>query len=135
LAVSYAAELGRFGVETTIVVPDAFTSGTNHFTNSGRPADQDVVDDYEELYPRLLESIGERLAALAPSDANVAMVADEITRVVGLGDGERPFRTFVDPADNGAEAVSAVADPIRQDFLRRIGLGDVLSPRPRPSNS
>jgi NAD(P)-dependent dehydrogenase (short-subunit alcohol dehydrogenase family) len=31
LAVSYAAEVARFGIETSIIVPDAFTSGTNHF--------------------------------------------------------------------------------------------------------
>jgi len=35
LAVSYAAELARFGVDTTIVVPGAFTTGTNHYANAG----------------------------------------------------------------------------------------------------
>ena len=39
VAVSYAAELARFGIETSIVVPGAFTSGTNHFANAGHPAD------------------------------------------------------------------------------------------------
>ena len=37
LAVSYAAELARFGIETTIVVPGSFTSGTEHFASAGRP--------------------------------------------------------------------------------------------------
>src|SRR5436190_18964322 len=41
LAVSYAAELARFGIETSIVVPGAFTSGTNHFAHSGSPADRE----------------------------------------------------------------------------------------------
>jgi hypothetical protein len=31
LAVTYADELARWGVETTIVVPGSFTTGTNHF--------------------------------------------------------------------------------------------------------
>ena len=31
----YAAELTRFGIETTIVVPGSFTSGTNHFADAG----------------------------------------------------------------------------------------------------
>lgn len=35
LAVSYASELVRFGIDTTIVVPGSFTSGTNHFATSG----------------------------------------------------------------------------------------------------
>jgi NAD(P)-dependent dehydrogenase (short-subunit alcohol dehydrogenase family) len=34
LAASYALELARFGIETTIVVPGAFTRGTNHFAHS-----------------------------------------------------------------------------------------------------
>jgi NAD(P)-dependent dehydrogenase (short-subunit alcohol dehydrogenase family) len=40
LAVLYARELSRWGIETTIVVPGAFTKGTNHFAHSGRPADE-----------------------------------------------------------------------------------------------
>src|SRR5258708_35043340 len=31
LAVSYAGELARWGIETSIIVPGAFTKGTNHF--------------------------------------------------------------------------------------------------------
>ncbi len=38
LAESYAAELIRFRIDTTIVVPGAFTSGTNHFTHAAVPA-------------------------------------------------------------------------------------------------
>src|SRR5271156_5344271 len=38
LAVSYAAELTRFGIETTIIVPGAFTTGTNHYPHAGHPA-------------------------------------------------------------------------------------------------
>jgi NAD(P)-dependent dehydrogenase (short-subunit alcohol dehydrogenase family) len=51
LAVSYAAELARFGVETTIVVPGSFTTGTNHFAHSGRPTDTAVEAEYELRYP------------------------------------------------------------------------------------
>ena len=40
LAVSYAAELNRWGIETSIVIPGAFTSGTNHFSRAGAPADK-----------------------------------------------------------------------------------------------
>jgi NAD(P)-dependent dehydrogenase (short-subunit alcohol dehydrogenase family) len=37
LAVSYAGELSRFGIETTIVVPGSFTHGTNHFATQVIP--------------------------------------------------------------------------------------------------
>jgi NAD(P)-dependent dehydrogenase (short-subunit alcohol dehydrogenase family) len=37
MAVVYARELTRWGIETSIIVPGAFTAGTNHFAHSGRP--------------------------------------------------------------------------------------------------
>ena len=36
VAVSYAGELARWGIETTIVVPGAFTKGTNHFAHRSK---------------------------------------------------------------------------------------------------
>ena len=50
LAVSYAAELARFGIDTTIIVPGAFPTGTNHYQDSGRPVDHAVEKDYDQLY-------------------------------------------------------------------------------------
>src|SRR5687768_6770799 len=46
LAVSYAGELARWGIETTIIVPGAFTKGTNHFAHSGSPADAPRAAEY-----------------------------------------------------------------------------------------
>ena len=43
--------------------------------------------------------------------------------------GKRPFGMHIDPAQDGCEVVNAVADHIRTEFLRRIGLGDLLAPR------
>ena len=130
LAVSYAAELARFGIETTIVVPGAFASGTNHFANAGHPADPTVLPAYQERYGDLMEQVGARLAALQPPGADVSLVADAVARVVDLPDGERPFRVHVDPLDDGSLEVSEVADRIRARFLARIGLADLLTPTP-----
>ena len=128
LAVSYAGELARFGIETTIVVPGSFTSGTNHFAHSGRPADERVIAEYEPLYPRLMDQVAQRLAEQAPADADPADVAKAIVDVVGMPHGKRPFRVHIDPADDGAAVVNAVADRIRTEFLTRIGLEDLLHP-------
>ncbi|WP_371794705.1 SDR family oxidoreductase [Streptomyces sp. NBC_01718] len=128
LAVSYAAELARFNIETTIVVPGSFTSGTDHFVTGGHPADLTVVPAYEERYAGLMDQVSQRLAALAPADADVSQVADAIVRVVGTENGKRPFRVHIDPVDDGSETVSAVADRIRSEFLTRIGLDDLLVP-------
>src|SRR6478672_5788922 len=40
MAVVYARELTRWGIETSIIVPGAFTGGTNHFAHAGSPADR-----------------------------------------------------------------------------------------------
>ncbi|TWD13585.1 NADP-dependent 3-hydroxy acid dehydrogenase YdfG [Streptomyces sp. T12] len=127
LAVSYAAELARWGVETSIVVPGSFTSGTNHFAHSGRPADTAVESEYETKYAGLVEQVAGKLAALAPEGADASLVADEITRIVSLPYGERPYRVHIDPADDGSEEVSEVADRVRRDFLARVELDDLLA--------
>ncbi|WP_028802757.1 SDR family NAD(P)-dependent oxidoreductase [Streptomyces sp. 142MFCol3.1] len=129
LAVSYAAELARFGIETTIVVPGAFTSGTDHFATGGHPAEQTVLPAYEQRYGALTEQVARWLADLAPAGADASLVADAVVEVVDTPHGERPFRVHVDPADDGSEEVSRVADRIRVEFLTRIGLGDLLAPR------
>jgi hypothetical protein len=43
--------------------------------------------------------------------------------------GTQPFRIHIDPAQDGCDVVDMVADQIRSEFLRRIGLGDLLAPR------
>ncbi|MEU7883073.1 SDR family NAD(P)-dependent oxidoreductase [Microbispora bryophytorum] len=128
LAVSYAAELARFDIETTIVVPGAFTSGTNHFANAGHPAEQAVIAAYDERYGALMDQVGERLAALQPPGADVSLVADAVVQVVDTPHGTRPFRVHVDPLDDGSAEVSEVADRIRARFLTRIGLADLIGP-------
>jgi NAD(P)-dependent dehydrogenase (short-subunit alcohol dehydrogenase family) len=47
LAVVYAVELARWGIETSIIVPGAFTGGTNHFAHAGSPDDKARVAEYE----------------------------------------------------------------------------------------
>src|SRR5258705_906218 len=130
LAVSYAAELSRWGIETSIIVPGAYTSGTNHFAHAGKPQDTVRFTEYESgPYAHLGEDIQKGFASTAPADADVAEVADAIVKVVGMPFGRRPFRVHIDPAQDGAEVVNAVADHIRAEFLRRIGLADLLVPR------
>jgi NAD(P)-dependent dehydrogenase (short-subunit alcohol dehydrogenase family) len=127
LAVSYAAELTRFGIESTIVVPGSFTSGTNHFANAGRPADDYIATAYEAAYSGLMDEVSKKLTELAPADADPSEVARQIVKVVDTPKGSRPFRVYVDPADDGAEDVFRVGDRVRQWFYQRIGLLDLLS--------
>ena len=127
LAVTMSAELARFNIETSIVVPGAFTSGTDHFANAGKPADEARAAAYGR-YAGLRDQIGARLSALMPPEADPQAVADAVVRIVGLPHGQRPFRSVVDFLDDGAAAVTAVAEHVREDFAARIGIADLLRP-------
>jgi NAD(P)-dependent dehydrogenase (short-subunit alcohol dehydrogenase family) len=132
LAVSYASELTRWGIETSIIVPGAFTKGTNHFAHSGKPADDARAAEYDQgPYRGLPDQSLKGLASLEPADSDPAAVAAAIVDVVGKPFGKRPFRTHIDPAQDGCEIVNGVADRVRAEMFRRIGLEDLLKPRER----
>jgi NAD(P)-dependent dehydrogenase (short-subunit alcohol dehydrogenase family) len=130
LAVSYSTELALWGIETTIMVPGAFTKGTNHFAHAGAPADKDRVAEYEAgPYAGIADRALKGLASLEPADADPSQVAREIVRVIDIPFGKRPFRVHIDPSQDGAEVVNAVADRMRREMYRNIGLEALLSPR------
>jgi NAD(P)-dependent dehydrogenase (short-subunit alcohol dehydrogenase family) len=129
LAVSYAGELARWGIETSIIVPGAFTKGTNHFAHAGSPADTARAKEYAEGPGATIPEVALKgLAALEPADADPTAVADAVVRVVDTPFGKWPFRVHIDPSQDGAEIVNGVADRVRAELLRRIGLEDVLRP-------
>ena len=132
LAVSYSTELALWGIETTIMVPGAFTKGTNHFAHAGTPSDAARAAEYEAgPYAGVADKALRGLADLEPEDADPAEVAREIVRVVDMPFGKRPFRVHVDPSQDGAEIVNAVADRMRREMYRNIGLEGLLSPAMR----
>ena len=129
LAVQYARELSRWGIETSIVVPGAFTKGTNHFAHSGRPADEARLAEYEAgPYKGFGEEVQKAFAAIVPEDADVAGVADAIVDIVNTPFGKRPFRVHYDPTQDGADVGFTVLDRLRAEMLHRVGLADLLSP-------
>jgi hypothetical protein len=44
-----------------------------------------------------MEQVSQKLAALAPADAEASLVSAEIARIVDLPVGRRPFRVTIDP--------------------------------------
>ena len=129
LAVQYARELSRWGIETSIIVPGAFTKGTNHFAHSGRPADQARFEEYEEgPFKGFGEKVQKAFAEIVPDDADPVGVADRIVDVVDMSFGQRPFRVHYDPTQDGADVGFAVLDRLRAEMLHRVGLSDLLHP-------
>jgi len=136
LAVVYARELTRWGIETSIIVPGAFTGGTNHFAHAGTPADKARAAEYEAgPYAGFADQVLKGFTSIVPPDADVSAVADAIVKVVDAPFGKRPFRVHIDPTQDGAEVVNMVSDRVRAELLRRIGLGDLLVPRDLSSSN
>jgi NAD(P)-dependent dehydrogenase (short-subunit alcohol dehydrogenase family) len=129
LAVSYARELARWGIETSIIVAGAFASGTNHFSRAGSPADQSVVDEYEAgPYRGFASQVQEAFGVIVSPGADVSAVADAVVKVVESPLGQRPFRAHIDPAEDGAAVGFAVLDRLRAEMLHRVGMSDLLKP-------
>jgi NAD(P)-dependent dehydrogenase (short-subunit alcohol dehydrogenase family) len=130
LAVVYARELSRWGIETSIIVPGAFTGGTNHFAHSGRPTDAARVAEYEAgPYAGFGEEIMKAFSAIVPADADASAVSDAIVEVVDMPFGKRPFRVHIDPTLDGADVAFGVIDRVRTEMLHRVGFSDLLHPR------
>jgi NAD(P)-dependent dehydrogenase (short-subunit alcohol dehydrogenase family) len=97
LARTTAYEVGRFGIESTIVMPGPFTSGTEHFPNATPAADRRVAAAYAALEPLVARNEEATSSLFTPgADAEPAAVATEIARLVRLPHGTRPSRTVVD---------------------------------------
>jgi NAD(P)-dependent dehydrogenase (short-subunit alcohol dehydrogenase family) len=129
MAVNYARELTRWGIETSIIVPGAFTSGTNHFAHASPPDDSARAAEYEAgPYAGFGTRVRTAFDAIVPPDADAGAVADAVVKVVDMPFGKRPFRVHVDPTQDGAEVTNMVMDRMRSEMLHRVGLADLLTP-------
>ncbi len=134
LAVSYAGELARWGIETVILSPGVYTTGTNHFTDADLPHDKAREAEYAGGPTR---DLGEQARrgdeAVQTDDMDPAEVGRAVVALVAMPYGKRPFRVTVDPTDGGAEEINKIGDRVRAAYLERAGMGDILHPaRKRP---
>lgn len=129
LAICYAKELAPLGIETSIVVPGAFTTGTNHFAHAGEPEDDAVARAYAQSLPEgFMDRMKEALASTVPDDADPEEVGRAVVSIVDAPAGKRPLRVHIDPASDGAAVTFAVMDRVREQFLDRIGFPELRHP-------
>ncbi|UYO95103.1 SDR family oxidoreductase [Pollutimonas sp. M17] len=126
-------EVRPFGIESVILVPGAFTSGTEHFAHSNAPEYLAIEQQYGDL-PDRIASLGDRLNAIdaANGDAlDVSAVGQAAVDVLAMPRGQRPFRVVIDGQRKGTEAIDAVYHEKQVAFLRQMGLEDLAPPAPR----
>ncbi|MEU4897238.1 SDR family oxidoreductase [Streptomyces sp. NPDC044780] len=130
LAESMGLEVAPLGIDTVIVVPGAFTEGTEHFAHSNPPADAAVVTQYAGLPDRVAQ-IPERLHAIDlandGSPAQVESVGRALVEVLEKPQGKRPRRVVVDAQRKGVEELDAVRAAKQLTFFRQLGIDDLLT--------
>ncbi len=136
LAQETGYEASQFGIETTIIMPGAFTRGTEHFLNASHASDQAVSAAYATLDPMVARNEKATASLIAPGiDADPAAVATEIARVLALPAGAKPARSVIDftatgdPAAVTVEQVNTVARQHQHGFITRMGFGQLLELR------
>jgi len=136
LAQTTAYEVGQFGIETTIVMPGAFTQGTEHYPNASQASDKDTTRAYAALDSMVARSEEAAEGLFRPGvEADPISVAQEIACILALPVGAKPFRSVIDFTDAGVkefsvEAVNIVARRHQESFLSRMGFGELLELRP-----
>jgi NAD(P)-dependent dehydrogenase (short-subunit alcohol dehydrogenase family) len=130
LAIVTMYEVGQFGIETCIVMPGAFTQGTNHFPGASHASDAAVTAAYSELDSLVARNEAATASLFPPgTEQNPGAVADEISRILALPIGTKPLRSVVDLTDSGDHAVETVnqaAQAAREKFVTRMGYGELL---------
>jgi NAD(P)-dependent dehydrogenase (short-subunit alcohol dehydrogenase family) len=128
LAQTTRYEVSQFGIETTIIMPGAFTHGTEHFPDASRASDPDVTQAYSALDPMITRYDEATEGLYAPgAGANPAAVATEISRILALPTGSRPYRSVVDFTQSHVDDVNTVNEKEANDFVTRMGFGELLT--------
>jgi len=129
LAEVMSFEVSGFGIESVIVVPGAFTSGTEHFAHAHTPANLAVVAQYGDL-PERAALLGARLEAIDAANGgavDISAVGEAVRRALDLPHGERPARIIVDAQQKGVEALDALHHAKQASFFRQLGVDDLMT--------
>jgi len=128
LAVTYAGELSLWSIGTSIIVPGAYSKGTNHFAHAGSPNDKGILAAYEKgPYRGLDQRILDGHIAVEPKGSDVHDVARAIVEVVSSPAGTRPFRVHVGTEADRSHLINPMADFAREQAMKDMGVGELLN--------
>jgi NAD(P)-dependent dehydrogenase (short-subunit alcohol dehydrogenase family) len=128
LAEVMAFEVSTFGIESVIVVPGAFTTGTEHFTHAKGPQDAAVVTQYKELNP-LISQMPSRLEQIDSNNGgamDVSSVGEAVARLLELPRGQRPARVVVDGQQKGIEQLNELHRKKQAVFFEKLGVKSLM---------
>jgi NAD(P)-dependent dehydrogenase (short-subunit alcohol dehydrogenase family) len=128
LAEVMAFEVSPLGIESVIVVPGAFTTGTEHFAHAQGPQDAAVVTQYEELKP-FVSQMPSRLEQIDSDNGgaiDVSSVGEAVARLLEMPRGQRPSRVVVDGQQKGIEQLNELHREKQAAFFEKLGVRSLL---------
>ena len=128
-AESMGFEVTRFGIDTVILVPGAFTQGTEHFANSNPPGEPAVAAQYGDV-TAIVSQTPTRLEAIDIANqghgADIDSVGDALVPVLRQPRGDRPRRVIIDAQQKGVEDIEAVRSARQRAFFAALGIDGLL---------
>lgn len=120
-----------YGIDSVIIQPGAFTTGTNHFGGAQPAADDAVTAQYDRI-ASLPAALASRLESLNMPGVSThpITVANAVSGVIATPPGQRPFRIVVDPQHHGAAEVNEVASRMQRKFMQRFGIDYLMQVNP-----
>lgn len=121
-------EARPFGIDTIILVPGAFTTGTEHFAHANQPAYPSIQAQYGDL-PARAATLGAKLEALDAKHGgslDVSALGEALRDALAMPRNERPYRVYVDGQHKGVEQVLAGQERRQADLLDQFGLSDLM---------
>lgn len=119
-----------------MLVPGAFTTGTEHIAHAPAPAYETIAARYADL-PSRMETLKDRPNAIDAAHGGGLRVEDvgrAACQVAAMPRGARPSRFTVDGQRRGTEAIDALCHAKQSAFLDLLGLADLAAPAPwRPA--
>ena len=92
----YSSKLTLWGIETSIVIPGAYSKGTAHFAHAATPDDDAVDAAYEEgAYEGYRQRILNKHLHNEPKNSNPKDVTRTIMKMMRLPREKRSFRIHV----------------------------------------
>lgn len=128
LTESYRYELASSGVDVVIVEPGGFMTGFGE--RMMYPQDEERVKSYgamaevpDQMWTNVLHTLSQVKDQIDPQ-----LVADAVANLIETPDGERPFRTVVDPMSGGEgpKTINQTQEQIQKQLIEGMQMTDLV---------